>query len=89
MRVLVVNAGSSSLKVRLLGDGDEVLADSDSLEGMPVPNAPLSVSFAFFEHSGGIGLGRGAAGTTSRVSQTFRYSRKSGVFGKPSPGLPG
>ena len=38
MRILVVNAGSSSLKVRLLGDGDEVLADADSLEGIPAPD---------------------------------------------------
>jgi acetate kinase len=29
MRVLVVNAGSSSLKLRLLGDRDEILADSE------------------------------------------------------------
>src|SRR5207249_9640054 len=27
-----------SLKVRLLGDGDEVLADADSLEGIPAPD---------------------------------------------------
>ena len=38
MRILVINAGSSSLKVRLLGDGDEMLADSDSLEGIPAPD---------------------------------------------------
>ena len=29
MRVLVVNAGSSSLKLRLLGPGDDVLASQD------------------------------------------------------------
>lgn len=29
MRVLVVNAGSSSLKLRLLGDGDQILATAD------------------------------------------------------------
>ncbi len=29
MRILVVNAGSSSLKLRLLGDGDELLASRD------------------------------------------------------------
>ena len=29
MRVLVVNAGSSSVKLRLLGDGDELLAERD------------------------------------------------------------
>ena len=29
MRILVVNAGSSSLKLRLLGDGDEVIASRD------------------------------------------------------------
>jgi len=38
VRILVVNAGSSSLKVRLLGDGDEVLADADSLAGTPAPD---------------------------------------------------
>ncbi len=39
MRVLAVNAGSSSLKVRLLGDGDELLAEADALEGLPAPDA--------------------------------------------------
>jgi acetate kinase len=29
VRVLVVNAGSSSLKLRLLGDDDRVLADRE------------------------------------------------------------
>jgi len=38
VRVLVVNAGSSSLKVRLLGDDDEVLFDGDSLAGAPRPD---------------------------------------------------
>ena len=38
MRVLVVNAGSSSLKVRLLGADDEVLFDGDALEGAPSPD---------------------------------------------------
>ena len=39
MRVLVVNAGSSSLKVRLLSAEDEVLFDGDGLEGAPAPDA--------------------------------------------------
>jgi acetate kinase len=39
VRVLVVNAGSSSLKVRLLSADDEVLADGDALDGMPTPDA--------------------------------------------------
>ena len=29
MRILVVNAGSSSLKLRLLGPGDDLLAEAD------------------------------------------------------------
>lgn len=36
MRVLVVNAGSSSLKLRLLGSGDEVLAEQDLAAGADV-----------------------------------------------------
>ena len=54
MRILVVNAGSSSLKLRLLGDTDEVLASADlpadasgvdadavtaAVHGWPVPDA--------------------------------------------------
>lgn len=38
MRVLVVNAGSSSLKVRLLGGDDEVLFDGDALDDTPQPD---------------------------------------------------
>jgi acetate kinase len=38
VRVLVVNAGSSSLKVRLLGGDDEILFDGDSLTGAPAPD---------------------------------------------------
>lgn len=37
MRILVLNAGSSSLKVRLLGHDDELVADR-SLERWPVPD---------------------------------------------------
>jgi acetate kinase len=37
MRVLVVNAGSSSLKLRLLGDRDEILADRE----LPAPRAQI------------------------------------------------
>jgi acetate kinase len=43
VRLLVVNAGSSSLKLRVLGDGDETLADK-SIEwprGAPFPAAAL------------------------------------------------
>jgi acetate kinase len=36
VRVLVVNAGSSSLKLRLLGAGDELLAERDLAAGEPV-----------------------------------------------------
>jgi acetate kinase len=36
VRVLVVNAGSSSLKLRLLGDGDELLAERDLSVGEPI-----------------------------------------------------
>ena len=54
MRVLTVNAGSSSLKLRLLGDADELLAGADlpalagraasdelarAVAGMPEPGA--------------------------------------------------
>jgi acetate kinase len=37
MRVLVVNAGSSSLKLRLLGDREEILADAE----LPAPRAQI------------------------------------------------
>jgi acetate kinase len=37
MRVLVVNAGSSSLKLRLLGDEDEILAEDE----LPAPRAQI------------------------------------------------
>ena len=37
MRILVVNPGSSSLKLRFLGDGDEVLAD----EELPAPEGEV------------------------------------------------
>jgi acetate kinase len=36
VRVLVVNAGSSSLKLRLLGDDDELIADRDLAAGEPI-----------------------------------------------------
>jgi acetate kinase len=41
MRVLVVNAGSSSIKIRLLGSGDEVVrsVDLDADRGRPEPGA--------------------------------------------------
>ena len=41
MRVLVVNAGSSSLKLSLLGDGDEELWAGSSLDA--VPEAPAAI----------------------------------------------
>jgi acetate kinase len=47
MRVLVVNAGSSSLKLRLLGDGDEPLASEDL--------APGAATAAFAEALTGLG----------------------------------
>ena len=37
MRILVVNAGSSSLKLRLLGPDDALLADAD----VPAPRAQV------------------------------------------------
>jgi acetate kinase len=46
VRVLVVNAGSSSLKVRLLGDGDELEAERD----LP-PGDPEALSAALAEMS--------------------------------------
>ena len=39
MRVLVVNAGSSSLKLRLLGPGDESVADEEPTVRRPAPDS--------------------------------------------------
>ncbi|HEX7950796.1 MAG TPA: acetate/propionate family kinase [Candidatus Limnocylindrales bacterium] len=40
MRILVVNAGSSSLKLRLLGDGDDLLGSAD----LPAPRGETDVA---------------------------------------------
>ena len=50
MRVLVVNAGSSTLKLRMLGDGDELLADEE-----PAAGADPAELIAGFERPDAVG----------------------------------
>ncbi len=51
MRVLVVNAGSKSVKLRLVGDGDQVLTGADL---GPPDEGPLDQLTAFVAGAGGI-----------------------------------
>ena len=82
MRVLVVNAGSSSLKLRLLGDDDETLAKRE-LEAQHARVDPAQLREALDD---GLGEAEGVAHRIVHGGERFREAVRLDDYGYDQQG---